>query len=50
MQIKFECVCPTPPVNSTRNAIGDGIRDAARADRRSQQQLRIRSGPQHQDK
>jgi len=33
------------------NAIGDGVCDAARANRRSQQQLRIgRSGPHHQDK
>jgi len=34
-----------------RNAIGDGVRDAARAERRSQQQLQIgKSGPHHQDK
>jgi hypothetical protein len=40
-----------PPLNNTRNAIGDGVRDMARANRRSQQQLRIRrSGPHHQNK
>ncbi len=34
-----------------RNAIRDGVRDVARADRRSQQQLQTgRSGPHRQDK
>ncbi len=41
---------PHPPINSTRNAIGDGVRDATRADQRSQRQLRTgRNGPHHQD-
>jgi hypothetical protein len=44
-------VSAPPPLNSTRNAIGDGVRDVAKADRRSQQQLRTRRNvPHHQDK
>jgi len=44
-------VSAPPPLNNTRNAIGDGVRDAARANQRSQQQLRTgRNCLHHQDK